>query len=818
MIFAPLSAEIPAAGEAREGPAATPAKTFTCANHTVASEARAVMEEAGKLREMMLRMYRIRLFEERLRDFYDYRGFHGGEISDAHDAGGEDLLSCMMYDFASEGMIGGAVHLYIGEEAVAVGVCSELRDTDFVTSYHRGHGHAIAKGLELDGMLAELMGRETGYSRGCGGSMHIYSYEHGMLGGNGIVGAQIPLAMGPAFAAKYRGEDGVAVAFFGDGAANQGTFGESLNLASLWQLPVIFVCENNLWAASTSAEIAHCCEDIAPRAEPYDIPARIVDGQDVLAVNEVAAEAVQRARSGGGPTMIEAKTFRFVGHAGGGKSAHRDQEALKEWAKRDPIALFEQRLKDEGVMSDDELNAMRDRVKAEVDRAVAFACASDFPTPDSLETIDGPAVTPPAPPARGDEDAIASALTDPTNLARLSAVAKEYADRSGARLQDVVRAGLDGLARAAETYDPDSGRDFSDYAAWWIKQRIEIWAAERHGLGEVRWLNRQERKPQDTPRRMNYASAVAEALREEMERDERVFLIGEDIGPVREREDLWERFRERRVWQTPISESAFTGLATGAAAVGLRPVVEIMYCDFVTVCFDQIVNQAAALKLMSGGRINVPMVIKTPAGCGTREGAHHSGSHEAWFMHTPGLKVVIPSCAYDAKGLLKTAIRDDGPVIFIQHRLLHGIEEDLPEGEWEIPFGQAAIRHRGGDITVVATSYAVVKAERAARALEGEVGVEVIDPRTLVPLDLSAILGSLEKTGRLLVVHEAPARAGAGAEIVRRVVEGGGFELLKAPPKVLARADTPMPYSPPLEDACIPQASDIAAAIREMMR
>ena len=781
------------------------------------------MHDAGTLRDMLLRMYRIRLFEERLSQLYDYRGFYGGELTDDPAAGGDDLLTCMLYDFASEGMIGGAVHLYIGEEAVAVGVCSELRDTDVITSYHRGHGHAIAKGLDLRGMLAELMGRETGHSRGCGGSMHIYRHEQGMLGGNGIIGGQIPLALGPAFAAKYRGEDGVAVAFFGDGAANQGTFGECLNLASLWQLPVLFVCENNLWAASTAAEVAHCCPDLAPRAEPYGIPAHIVDGQDVLAVNAVAQEAVERARAGHGPTMIEAKTFRYVGHAGAGQGAHRDPEAVEQWKQRDPLVLFEQHLVAEAIMTEDEMQAMRAEVTAEIDRAIAQACADPFPTPDSLETLDGPPIRPPAPVGRLDDQAVADALTNPKHLARVAAMAAEWTRRSPVKVTqaDLIREGLMGLARAAERFDPAGETSLDDYAEWWIKQAItraigehqrEMWDPR-----SVVWVKPKHEAPEPT-REMAWGQVVAEALREEMERDERVFLIGEDLGPVRERDNLWEQLRERRVFQTPISEAAFVGLATGAAAAGLRPVVEIMYMDFVAVCFDQIVNQCAPLKLMSGGRISVPMVIKTPAGCGSREAAHHSGHHEAWFMHAPGIKVAIPSNAYDAKGLLKTAIRDDDPVLFVEHRLLRRSQAQVPEGEWLVPFGEAAVRREGDDITVVATSYAVTKALRAARALEGEVSVEVVDPRTLVPLNVQTILRSLAKTGRLLIVHEAPARAGAGAEIMRRVMEDGGFDLLKAAPRVLARGDTPMPYSPPLEDAVLPQASDIAAAIREMVR
>jgi pyruvate/2-oxoglutarate/acetoin dehydrogenase E1 component len=318
-------------------------------------------------------------------------------------------------------------------------------------------------------------------------------------------------------------------------------------------------------------------------------------------------------------------------------------------------------------------------------------------------------------------------------------------------------------------------------------------------------------------REINYATAMAEALREEMAADERVFLIGEDIGPVRERgDDLFATFRERRVWQTPISEAAFTGLAVGAAAAGLRPVVEIMYCDFLTVCLDQVCNQGAKLNLMSGGAFQAPLVIKTPAGCGTREGAHHSQSLEAWLMHTPGLKVAMPSCAYDAKGLLKSAIRDDGPVVYIQHRLLHPLVQSVPEGDWAVPLGAADIKRPGEDLTLVAISYAVVKALAAAEALAPEVSVEVVDPRSLVPLDLDTILASVRKTGRLLVVHEAPVRGGAGAEIVRQVVEQG-VDRLKSPPRVLGGRNIPMPYSPPLEDACIPQVADIVAAARVMV-
>jgi len=318
-------------------------------------------------------------------------------------------------------------------------------------------------------------------------------------------------------------------------------------------------------------------------------------------------------------------------------------------------------------------------------------------------------------------------------------------------------------------------------------------------------------------RELAYTEAISEAITEEMERDETVFSIGEDIGPVRSRERLWEQFMEKRAWQTPISESGFVGLATGAAMTGLRPIAVIMYCDFFTVCMDPIVNQAAKVHLMSGGEIKVPMVIRTPAGAGTREGGHHSGSLESWFVHSPGLKVVMPSDPYDAKGLMKSAIRDDGPVIYIQHRLLHRFSRgECPEGEWIVPLGKASVKREGTDVTVIGISIGVSKALEAAEMLEGEISVEVVDPRSLVPLDMETILASVGKTGRLLVVHDAPRRGGVGAEIVRRVAEEG-FDLLQRPPRVLGGLNTPMPYSAPLEDACLPQPEDIVSAVRQIV-
>lgn len=321
-------------------------------------------------------------------------------------------------------------------------------------------------------------------------------------------------------------------------------------------------------------------------------------------------------------------------------------------------------------------------------------------------------------------------------------------------------------------------------------------------------------------RRIRYGAAITEALREEMARDERVFVIGEDVdifgGVFGLTRGLVEEFGSRRVRGTPISEACFCGLAGGAAMAGLRPVVEIMYLDFIMVAMDQVVNQIAKAHYLSGGQVRVPIVVRGQFGSGTAEGAQHSQHLESWFSHAPGLKVVMPSNAADAKGLLKSAIRDDDPVIYLENRVLYGREGEVPEGELLVPIGKAAIRRQGTDLTVVALSDAVNKALEASELLQGVASIEIIDPRSIYPLDLEAILCSVRKTGRLLVVHEAVTRSGFGAEVVRRVVEEG-LDLLDVEPRVLGALDVPVPFSHVLETAYIPQVQDIKAAIQEIL-
>jgi pyruvate/2-oxoglutarate/acetoin dehydrogenase E1 component len=322
-------------------------------------------------------------------------------------------------------------------------------------------------------------------------------------------------------------------------------------------------------------------------------------------------------------------------------------------------------------------------------------------------------------------------------------------------------------------------------------------------------------------REITYREALREALREEMRRDKAVFLLGEDIGrywggAFKVTEGLAEEFGDERVRDTPISESAIIGTAVGAAITGMRPVVEIMFGDLTTLAMDQIANQAAKIRYMFGGQISVPLVMRTPFGAGVNIASHHSQSLEAWFMHVPGLQVAVPSTPYDAKGLLKTAVRSDKPVVFCEHKLLYPIEGEVPEEEYTIPFGVADVKREGSDVTVVATLYMVHKALNAARELEAEeISTEVVDPRTLTPLDKQTIIRSVKKTGRIVIVSEDCKTAGVSAEIAAIVAEEA-LDYLDAPIKRVAEPDTPIPFSPPLEQFVIPDERAIIEAVKEV--
>jgi pyruvate/2-oxoglutarate/acetoin dehydrogenase E1 component len=323
-------------------------------------------------------------------------------------------------------------------------------------------------------------------------------------------------------------------------------------------------------------------------------------------------------------------------------------------------------------------------------------------------------------------------------------------------------------------------------------------------------------------REITYAQAIREALRQEMTRDDSVFLIGEDVGryggAFGVSYGLVDEFGEERVRDTPISEAGIMGAATGAALVGMRPVAEIMFMDFTTFAMDQLVNQAAKLRFMFGGKAKVPLVLRTPGGSGTGAAAHHSQSLEAWFVHVPGLKVVMPSTPYDAKGLLLSSIRDDNPVVFVEHKLLYKMKGPVPEEDYTIPLGLADVKRAGKDVTIVATSIMVPRALEAAEALAGEgIEAEVVDPRTLKPFDDDTLTKSIVNTGKVIITHEACKTGGVGAEIAATIMESEAFDYLDAPITRLAGLDIPVPYNRTLERHMVPQVENIVAAVKELL-
>jgi 2-oxoisovalerate dehydrogenase E1 component len=660
-----------------------------------ASVPRSLEISKDKLIQIYRSMLRIRAFEERAQEMYQ------------------------------AGQLPRRGHLYVGQEAVAAATLAAVEDTDYVTSTHRGHGHAIARSGDLRGAMAELAGKPGGFLRGRGGSMHIADLGKAMLGAFPIVGASITMAVGGGLAARVLNNGRVAVAFFGDGASNQGTFHEGLNLAAIWDLPVVFVCENNQYAIFTKQENVMRVKNIADRAPAYGMPGVVVDGNNPLAVFEAVSAAAARARSGLGPTLVEAMTYRLGGHSTGDPgTGYRSREEMEEWRQKDPIARLRRHLVDAAICTETDLAAVEHEVLRQLDEAVT------------------------------------SALGEP---------------------------------------DPSPSEAFKFLFA---------------PIGEPL-----EAEPSGQTRQLSYLQALNEALSEEMVRDPRLIMLGEDIGarggPFGASKGLLDKFGPSRIVDTPISENGFTAAAIGAALAGVPAIAEISYIDFAALALDPIVNVAAKAYFMSGGQQTVPVVIRTEGGAGSAaDGATHCQSLEAWFAHVPGLKVVMPSTPCDAKGLLKSAIRDPNPVVFIEHKMLYRAKGEVPAGEYTIPLGKADVKRTGRDVTVVAWSAMVPRALAAADTLAKEgIEVEVIDPRTLEPLDLETIVESVKRTARLIVLQEASLQCGFGSEIARAVGEAA-FDYLESPIKVVAPT-VPYPASPVLEAAVLPGEAQLIQAVRE---
>lgn len=621
-----------------------------------------------------------------------------------------------------------AVHLSIGQEAIAAGACLALGEYDIINTTHRGHGHLLAKGTDLDAMMAELYGKAAGTCGGKGGSMHVIDRSVGIMGSNGIVGAGIVLGAGAALASSVLGDGRVSAVFFGDGATNQGMFHEGLNFAAVNNLPAVFIIENNLYGEFTPLADHAGNPELWKRAESYGVEGVRVDGNDAREVYRVVGRAAAKARAGGGPTLIECVTYRWRGHMEGDPEEYRPAGEKEEWMKKCPIDRLRRELEGEGILADGEFERMKEKAKLLVNNASETAQRAPLPGADAL---------------------------------------------------------------FADVYAPD---------------RAECYAGDADLREKVTEIT--------------VSQAINEAMASEMRRDPSVILMGEDVtlgGYFSLTAGLVDEFGRDRVIDTPISEYAIVGGGVGAAAEGLRPIVEILFTDFITTCLDPIVNQAAKLRYMSGGQVSVPLVVRMPSGGGIGMAAQHSQSLETILVGVPGLTVVAPSDAHTAAGLLRSSVRSDNPVIYIEHKLLYLEVGPVGGEDVMVPLRRSRIAREGSDVTLVSYSYGVRRCLEAAGMLENSgVEAEVIDLLTLYPLDVEPVLRSIEKTRRLVVVEEGTLTLGIGAEVLARVAECA-WGVLKAPPRRLAGKEVPAPYSPALEHLVAPTSDDIRDLVLEIL-
>ncbi|MCS7202315.1 MAG: dehydrogenase E1 component subunit alpha/beta [Dictyoglomus sp.] len=744
-----------------------------------------------------------------------------------------DLLKCMLlirnfeemiYELrVNKGKYGpirylyiGASHLSIGQEAVPTGGISVITKDDYITSTHRGHGDALAKSyFGLKGMnekelkdfilrnrevsdflgfnwedkskeelfefalqitlfraIAELFGKEWGICRGRGGSMHIADFSLGHLGANAIVGGSMGIAVGSAMASRFLEDGRVTLCFIGDGAMNTGIAHEAINMACMAQftnglmgkkfgIPVIFMIMNNQYGESGQqrGEVTGI-DYLAERGFAYNkkgMYAEVVNGMNVLAVRDAVKRAVERAREGEGPILLEFWGYRFMGHSLSDvlekpeDATYRSYEELQLWKKYDPIDLYSQELINAGVLTKEEIEILKREFRLRNENITAKVIESPNPDPKDMTLY----------------------------LFKENGINNDVPER------------------------------FS---------RVQV-------------IKEPSFKDRDPNIEITYREAIIEALYQEMKRDKRVILWGEDIadygGSFGATKGLLEIFGRERIFNTPISEAAIVGTGIGAAMRGLRPVVEIMYIDFILIAMDQVANQAAKMRYMSGGQVEVPLTIITTIGGGKGYAGQHSQSIESILTHIPGLKIVAPSDAYDAKGLLIASIREDNPVIYIEHQnllqdplLSSFTKRKVPKEEYIVPIGKADIKRKAKNyeksITVVSWSAMVYAVLKAGEELEKEgIELEVVDLRTLYPLDMDTILESVKKTGRLAVVTQGVSFMSLSSEIITQVVERGK-DFLKDKPLRIGAPYCPPPASPILEKAFLPNDKKIVEEVRRL--
>lgn len=633
-------------------------------------------------------------------------------------------LETRLHTMYRGGRLGGAVYPGVGQEAAQVGFASALEDGDVYGGTHRDLLSQLTKGVTLEETLLNFYGKASGPTKGRDGNSHFGVPSKGTLMVVSPLPDSYPVAVGSALAFRQRGERRVAMANCGEGATATGTWHEAVNMAAVAGLPIVFTVQNNQYAYSTPNDREFKLSYVAHRADGYGIPGVVVDGNDVLDCYAAASEAVERARNGGGPTLIEAVTFRHFGHAGHDPADYVKPDDREAWMAKDPLPRFEEYLEHRGLIDSETGTALTERIEQKIKATIDWAQEQDDPTPDLVSTD------------------------------------------------------LFAVREAPEASVPAPAGD------------------------EVTLLG-----------------AITTALDEEMGRDERVFLLGEDIGAFggafKVTKGLEEKYGPLRVIDVPIAESAILGAAVGAALEGMVPVAELQYMDFIYPGLDQLVSEAAKY-LWKGGE-PIQMTVRGPSGAGLRAGPFHSISPEGLLAHHPGIKVVVASTPATAKGLLTAAIRDPNPVVFLEHKKLYrSVKEVLPGGDYEIELGKARTARSGDDVTIVTWGAMVATSLGAAEVLAEEgISVEVLDLQSIVPLDWEAVFDSVAKTSRLVVVQEDVPFASVSSEVAARVADEAFWDL-DGPVQRVTPPHTHIPFSPILEDAFVPQVDDVLEAIRKL--
>ena len=630
-----------------------------------------------------------------------------------------------------------------GQEAVQIGSALALDPGDYVFPSYREHGVQVARGLPIDVLLA--------YWKGLPNSRwDMEKYRTAIV--TVPIASQLPHAVGYSYVTKLRGENTVTAVYFGDGATSEVDFHSGMNFAGVWQTPTVFICANNLYAISVPYDKQTASETIAQKAGAYGFEGVRVDGMDVVATYLATRQAIEKARSGGGPTLVEAMTYRYGPHAtADDPTLYRTREEEDLWRRRDPIDRLQGFLQERGEWDE----AIGEKVQMETSDLVAAAIAGieAEPLPDR-------------------EDAVRHGFHKiPTHV-------------------------VEQLHSMQESHG-EAPTTFEDEDLW--------------SIGD-------DHAPSGPTGEMTMAEAINAALDEAMDRDPSVLVLGEDVGlsggVFRITEGLQARYGEDRVIDTPLNESGIVGTAVGMALAGARPVAEIQFDGFVYPAFDQIVSHLGRYRFRTRGTSEVPVVVRFPNGAGIGAHEHHCDSPEAYFVHAPGLVVVCPSTAVDAKGLLASALTGHDPVIFLEPKVLYRAgREEVPTSHYTLPIGRARVRQEGEDLTLVTYGGMVPVALQAAGRVDAS--VEVIDLRTLFPWDRETVLGSVRKTGRLLLVQEPQRSAGVAAEVAAEVAEKAMYDL-QAPIVRITGFDVPWPQFA-IEKHALIDAERVTAGIMETL-